>query len=124
MPTIYCGLGFLPIAFAALTSITVITTYVLAVSYGHVYPLLPTISETGEVEPERNLFSLLLCLSSFMGFIIVVVRYKQYKFVSEYNELEQRKLIRVNKFAVVLGVITCAGGAVVATFQVMCLMHF
>lgn len=119
MPNIYCGLGILPIAFAVLTAITVITTYVLAVLYSHVYPFFPTISETGEEEPERNVFSLLLCLSSFIGFIVVIIRYKQYRFVSEYNELEQRKLVKINKLTVVLGVITCAGGAIVATFQVM-----
>ena len=119
MPTVYCGLGFLPIGFAVLSSISIITTYVVAVSMGHVYPAFPTISETGEQEPERNLFSLLLSLSSFVGFITVIVRYKQYKFISEYNELEQRKLIKVNKVALALGMVTCAGGAVVAAFQVI-----
>lgn len=118
MPTLYCGLGILPIGFAVLSSLSIITTYVLAVYNQHVYALFPTISETGEQEPERNLFSLLLSLSSFVAFIVVIVRYKQYNFVSEYNEREQRKLIKINKLALVLGMITCAGGAIVATFQV------
>ena len=119
MPTVYCGLGLLPVTFAVLSSISIITTYLLAVANNHVHALFPTISETGEQEPERNFFSLLLSLSSFIGFIIIVVRYKQFNFVSEYNELEQRKLTRVNKAALILGMITCAGGAVVATFQVI-----
>jgi len=117
MPTVYCGLGLLPVTFAVLSSVSIITTYLLAVTNNHVNPLFPTISETGEQEPERNFFSLLLSLSSFIGFIIIVVRYKQFNFVSEYNELEQRILTRVNKAALILGMITCAGGAIVATFQ-------
>eukprot|EP00794_Sanderia_malayensis_P007330 gene7331-8150_t len=115
----YCshGLGFLPACFTALCTITVIITYIIAVSKGHVSAFLPTISETGLIEPESNVFSLLLSLGSFLGFLTIVVRYVQYNSITEYNEQEQRTIIKVNKLGVIVGVITCIGGAIVASFQ-------
>ena len=116
----YCTsrLGFLPTVFVALSSLTVISTYIIAVSYGHVYPLLPTISYTGIKEPEKNIFTLFMGISSFLGAMVVIVRYKQIKFISEYNVQEPNRLSLINKIGVVLGLLSFFGGAIVASFQV------
>ena len=112
------GLGSLPAVFVAFSSVTVISTYIIAVSYGHVYPYLPTISYTGIKEPERNIFTLCMGISSFMGTMVVTVRYKQFKFISEYNVQEQNRLIKINNLGVFLGLLSFFGGAIVASFQV------
>ena len=113
------GLGFLPACFSALCALTIITTYIMAVCAGHVYAFFPTISETGVAEPERNIFSLMLSLGSFLGFLTIAVRYVQYNFIAEYIEQERRKVIIVNRVCLVVGTIVCIGGALVASFQVI-----
>ncbi len=116
----YCnhGLGFLPASFASLCGLTVITTYIISVSNGHVNAFFPTMSQTGVTEPESNIFSLFLSLGSFLGFLTICVRYVQFNFVTEYNEQEQRKIIKVNQVGLAIGAVTCIGAAIVASFQV------
>ena len=114
----YPGLGILPILFTVLTFLTFLLTYMMAVYYGHVYPYFPTISDTGGVKPESNVFGLFLSINSFLAFIVVVIRYVQYRHISEYNEEDHSRLICLNKVALVIGIITCLGATVVASFQV------
>ena len=111
-------LGTLPVVTAACTSLTFIITYVISVYNHHVYPYFPTISNTGGKKPESNIFSVLLSVCSFLMFLLMWVRYIQYKHVSEYNETEHGKLLFANKLSFAVGIVACIGALVVAGFQV------
>ena len=114
----FSGLGYLPVGLAVFGALTVITTYILAVTHGDVYPFLPTISATGEIEPERNIFTLCVGIATFLGVVVVTVRYKQYQYMLKHVELEKHRLKRINKLGFAMGVTAFFGLAVVASFQV------
>lgn len=113
------GLGIFPILFCACTSLTFLATYMIAVSNGHIYPWLPTISDTGGQKPEANIFSLFLSIGSFLGFIVFFLRYKQFDYVS--NGITglplTAKFNRWNKWSFLVGVLASIGAGIVATFQ-------
>jgi len=111
------GLGLLPVLLAVCMSLTFITTYVIAVAYNHVYPYLPTISDTGGKKPESNYFGVLLSLCSFLAFLVMWTRFVQFRHISEYNEEEHSKLLFLNKLSFAVGILACIGAIVVAGFQ-------
>lgn len=111
-------LGTLPVVTALFTSLTFIITYIISVYDGHVYPYFPTISNTGGRKPESNIFSVLLSVSSFLMFLVMWIRYIQYKHDSDYNETEHGKLLFANKLSFAVGIVACIGALVVAGFQV------
>ena len=112
------GLGILPILLCLMLGSSVITTYVISVCNGHVYPFLPTISDTGGQEPESNVFGLLIGISSFLSLVVAVVRFLQYRFHCEVEEESIARVLCVNKFGLVLGILCSIGMAVVAAYQV------
>ncbi|CAG2177552.1 unnamed protein product, partial [Oppiella nova] len=57
---------FIPLSIAALFAFKLILIYVLAVSYGHVKPVFPYISDAGATHPEAAFFSILLYLEGFL----------------------------------------------------------
>ena len=67
--TIDCsfGLGYLPIMWSVFTLMAFLTSYTMSVLVGHVYPILPSISDTGSKIPEANVFSLLMNVSIILA---------------------------------------------------------
>ncbi|XP_065669751.1 DNA damage-regulated autophagy modulator protein 1 [Hydra vulgaris] len=111
------GLGIFPVLFGVCVMLTFIITYTIAVSDGHIYPFFPTISDTGSQKPESNVFGLLLSICSFLGFIVVVIRFIQFNHILETNELIVSRVLLINKVALFFGVVACFGAVVVANFQ-------
>ncbi|KAM3838668.1 DNA damage-regulated autophagy modulator protein 2 isoform 2-T6 [Vipera latastei] len=107
------GLSFLPSALVICLSSAFVFSYVVGVFLHHVDPLVPYISDTGAIPPERCLFGIMLCFASFLGIATAYVRYKQ---VSALNP-EESKLLRLNKAGLVLGIVSCFGICIVANFQ-------
>ncbi|XP_015243519.1 PREDICTED: DNA damage-regulated autophagy modulator protein 2 [Cyprinodon variegatus] len=108
------GLCFLPAALVIWTVASFIFAYVTAVVLRHVDPLLPYISDTGTMAPERCVFGIMLDVSAFLGIATVYVRYKQVEALIDENDI---KLKRLNRLGLVLGWISSFGMCVVANFQ-------
>lgn len=118
----YCKLGLYPVIFTVCSTVTIIITYSIAVSNGHVYPFFPAISDTGGTKPESNVFGFLLSCCGFLGLIVILIRYYQFRYVSENSEEWYMNLIWHNRIALFFGVVSCLGVLLVAAFQV-CITH-
>ncbi|XP_054641764.1 DNA damage-regulated autophagy modulator protein 2-like isoform X1 [Dunckerocampus dactyliophorus] len=108
------GLSFLPALLVVWTTASFIFAYVTAVLLRHVDPLVPYISDTGTMAPERCVFGIMLDVSAFLGMATVYVRYKQVEALTDNSEL---RLHRLNRFGLLLGVLSSLGMCVVANFQ-------
>lgn len=108
------GLCVLPAALVIWTAATFIFAYITAVLLRHVDPLVPYISDTGTVAPERCVFGLMLNVSAFLGVATMYVRYKQLHALMDVNDT---CLNRLNLFGFVLGCGSSLGMCVVANFQ-------
>lgn len=113
------GLGIFPVLFSTLTGLTFIITYIISVSDDDVYPYFPTISDTGGRKPESNVFGLFLSISSFLGFVVVLIRMVQYRHICENNQEDHSKLLLINKVGCVVGAMACFGATLVANYQVI-----
>ncbi|XP_029946836.1 DNA damage-regulated autophagy modulator protein 2-like [Salarias fasciatus] len=108
------GLCILPAALVIWTAASFVFAYITAVVLKHVDPLVPYISDTGTVAPERCVFGIMLDISAFLGIATVYVRYKQ---VEALTDEEEPKVHRLNGLGLVLGFISSFGMCVVANFQ-------
>ncbi|XP_068598644.1 DNA damage-regulated autophagy modulator protein 2-like [Brachionichthys hirsutus] len=108
------GLCFLPAALVVWTAASFVFAYITAVVMRHVDPLVPYISDTGTMAPERCVFGIMLDVSAFLGMATTYVRYKQVEALT--GEAEPR-LHRLNLSGLLLGFISSFGMCVVANFQ-------
>ncbi|XP_016391631.1 DNA damage-regulated autophagy modulator protein 2-like [Sinocyclocheilus rhinocerous] len=108
------GLCVLPVALVIWTAATFIFAYITAVILRHVDPLVPYISDTGTVAPERCVFGLMLNVSAFLGVATMYVRYKQLHALVDVNDT---RLNCLNLMGFVLGCGSSFGMCVVANFQ-------
>ncbi|XP_071349660.1 DNA damage-regulated autophagy modulator protein 2b [Trachinotus anak] len=108
------GLCFLPAALVIWTAASFVFAYITAVVLRHVDPLVPYISDTGTMAPERCVFGIMLDVSAFLGMATVYVRYKQVQALTGSDRL---RLHRLNCCGLLLGWISSFGMCVVANFQ-------
>ncbi|XP_036386240.1 DNA damage-regulated autophagy modulator protein 2b [Megalops cyprinoides] len=108
------GMCILPVTLVIWTSATFVFAYVTAVMLRHVDPLVPYISDTGTMAPERCVFGIMLDISSFLGIATTYVRYKQ---VQALTTPEEYGIHRINLLGLVLGWTSSIGMCVVANFQ-------
>ncbi|XP_024268337.1 DNA damage-regulated autophagy modulator protein 2 [Oncorhynchus tshawytscha] len=108
------GLCILPVALVLWTAATFIFAYITAVLLKHVDPLVPYISDTGTVAPERCVFGIMLDISAYLGIATMYVRYKQ---VQALTVEEESKLHKLNLLGLVLGWTSSFGMCIVANFQ-------
>ncbi|TRY91910.1 hypothetical protein DNTS_029628 [Danionella cerebrum] len=108
------GLCVLPVALVVWTAATFIFAYITAVILRHVDPLVPYISDTGTVAPERCVFGIMLNVSAFLGVATMYVRYKQ---LEALLQVDDARTNRLNFVGFVLGCGSSLGMCVVANFQ-------
>uniref|UniRef100_A0A1A8G1K6 DNA-damage regulated autophagy modulator 2 n=1 Tax=Nothobranchius korthausae TaxID=1143690 RepID=A0A1A8G1K6_9TELE len=108
------GLCLLPAALVVWTAASFVFAYITAVVLDHVDPLVPYISDTGTMAPERCVFGIMLDVSAFLGIATVYVRYKQVEALTGEDEACVQKL---NLAGLVLGWTSSLGMCVVANFQ-------
>ncbi|NXW07073.1 DRAM2 protein, partial [Fregetta grallaria] len=113
------GLSFLPVALVVWSAASFVFSYITAIVLHHVDPLVPYISDTGTIPPERCLFGIMLNISAFLGMATMYVRYKQ---VYALNP-EKSKIIKLNKFGLTLGLMSCFGLCIIANFQ-KCILYY
>ncbi|KAJ8007051.1 hypothetical protein DPEC_G00113560 [Dallia pectoralis] len=107
------GLCLLPTFLVISASSTFIVSYVIAVFYRHVDIIFPYISDTGALPPESCLFGLMTIITAMAG---ISTMYARYKFVEKINE-QSVWVSRLNMFAFCIGILSCLGMCLVATFQ-------
>uniref|UniRef100_A0A8D0EVT0 DNA damage regulated autophagy modulator 2 n=1 Tax=Strix occidentalis caurina TaxID=311401 RepID=A0A8D0EVT0_STROC len=107
------GLSCLPVALVVWSAASFVFSYITAITLHHVDPLVPYISDTGTIPPERCLFGIMLNISAFLGMATMYVRYKQ---VYALNP-ERSKIIKLNKIGLTLGLMSCFGLCIIANFQ-------
>lgn len=107
------GLSFLPSALVIWTAASFLLSYITAVLLHHVDPLVPYISDSGTIPPERCLFGIMLNISAALSMATMYVRYKQ---VSALNPQES-EILRLNKAGLALGFVSSFGLCIIANFQ-------
>ncbi|KAM6220045.1 DNA damage-regulated autophagy modulator protein 2 isoform 3-T3 [Rhynchocyon petersi] len=107
------GLSFLPSALVIWTAAAFIFSYITAITLHHVDPALPYISDTGTIAPEKCVFGVMLNVTAVLSVATMYVRYKQVHALSP----EERRIIRLNKAGLILGLLSCLGLSIVANFQ-------
>lgn len=95
---------------------TALVPYLIAVTAGHVDPLLPHIAATGDSAPESTLFTQLAVVTDAFFLFIVQVRYVQVAVVCESNAV-QKFYRAANLFSCCVGYVTGSGLLVLACFQ-------
>uniref|UniRef100_A0A3P9KT95 DNA-damage regulated autophagy modulator 1 n=1 Tax=Oryzias latipes TaxID=8090 RepID=A0A3P9KT95_ORYLA len=108
------GLSFLPLFLVVSSSSTFIVCYIISVFRRDVDVLFPYISDTGANPPESCIFGLMTVISSCAGIATI---YARYKFVERLNEEPVKVKPHLNTAALWLGMISCLGMCIVATFQ-------
>uniref|UniRef100_A0A3P9B4E5 DNA-damage regulated autophagy modulator 1 n=1 Tax=Maylandia zebra TaxID=106582 RepID=A0A3P9B4E5_9CICH len=108
------GLCVLPAFLVVWSSATFIICYIIAIYRHDVDVIFPYISDTGVSPPESCIFGLMTFISACAG---VGTIYARYKHVELLREDATNVSARLNKAALWLGVISCFGMCIVATFQ-------
>lgn len=112
-----CGLGLLPLLLAVLSTTTFVVTYVISFLRNDT-SWFPTISDTADRRPESNVFGFLFNFCSVVGLVTAFVRYLQLRHDADWNESDRFAIIRLNKVALVFGIVSSLGASIVANFQV------
>lgn len=108
------GLCFLPAFLVIWSSSTFIVSYIIALYRGDVDVIFPYISDTGAKPPESCIFGLMTFISACAGISTI---YARYKFVEKLSADTGMVSPRLNKAALTLGLLSCLGMCIVATFQ-------
>ncbi|XP_042367179.1 DNA damage-regulated autophagy modulator protein 1 isoform X2 [Plectropomus leopardus] len=108
------GLCFLPVFLVIWSSSTFIVSYIIAIYRRDVDIIFPYISDTGANPPESCIFGLMTFISACAGICTI---YARYKYVDKLSADTSVVSPRLNKTALVLGLLSCFGMCVVASFQ-------
>ncbi|TDG96588.1 hypothetical protein EPR50_G00230210 [Perca flavescens] len=108
------GLCFLPAFLVIWSSSTFIISYIIALFRRDVDIIFPYISDTGALPPESCIFGLMTFISACAGIATIYARYKLVEKLSVDTRVVSPHL---NKTALVVGMFSCLGMCVVATFQ-------
>uniref|UniRef100_UPI0037E863B1 DNA damage-regulated autophagy modulator protein 1 n=1 Tax=Semicossyphus pulcher TaxID=241346 RepID=UPI0037E863B1 len=108
------GLCSLPAFLVIWSSSTFIVSYLIALLRGDVDIIFPYISDTGANPPESCIFGLMTFISACAGTATIYARYKYVEKLSEETRVVSPCL---NKSALYIGMLSCLGMCIVATFQ-------
>ncbi|XP_042258598.1 DNA damage-regulated autophagy modulator protein 1 [Thunnus maccoyii] len=108
------GLCFLPVFLVIWSSSTFIISYLIALFRKDVDIIFPYISDTGANPPESCIFGLMTFISAYAGTATI---YARYKYVEKLSEDTGAVSPYLNKASLVLGLLSCLGMCIVATFQ-------
>ncbi|XP_074554928.1 DNA damage-regulated autophagy modulator protein 1 [Halichoeres trimaculatus] len=108
------GLCFLPAFLVVWSSSTFVVCYLIALLRGDVDVIFPFISDTGAEPPESCIFGLMTFITACAGIATI---YSRYKFVEKLSEETRVVNPCLNKSALYIGLLSCLGMCIVATFQ-------
>lgn len=108
------GTCLLPVVLVISSSSTFIVNYVIATLRGDVDVIFPYISDTGNSPPESCIFGLMTSITAMAG---VGTMYARYKFIERLIEKTGGVRPCCNLAGFIVGLLSCLGMCVVATFQ-------
>ncbi|XP_028305849.1 DNA damage-regulated autophagy modulator protein 1 isoform X2 [Gouania willdenowi] len=108
------GLCWLPLFLWTWSSCSFLVSYLVSVLRHDVDVIFPYISDTAAKPPESCIFGLMTVVSAFAGIATI---YARYKYVDKLNEGTIVVHPQLNSTAFWLGMISCLGMCIVATFQ-------
>ncbi|XP_057712144.1 DNA damage-regulated autophagy modulator protein 1 isoform X1 [Corythoichthys intestinalis] len=108
------GSCFLPFFLVVWSSTSFILSYLIALFRRDVDVLFPYISDAAANPPESCIFGLMTFVSACAGMATI---YSRFKFVEKLSEETRVVNPQLNKTTLVLGILSCIGMCVVATFQ-------
>ncbi|XP_057313353.1 DNA damage-regulated autophagy modulator protein 1-like [Hydractinia symbiolongicarpus] len=111
------GLGYLPIMWTVFTILAFAASYCIAVLEKHVYPVLPSISDTGARIPEANAFSLLMNISIILGLANYFTRYFQCQHQARHCGDNREKIFKYNHLSLLTALTSVFGALIVANVQ-------
>ena len=111
------GLGYLPVMWGLFTFLAFAASYGMAVLEGHVYPILPSISDTGTRIPEANVFSLLMNISIILALANYFTRYFQCQHQARHCGDNRENIFKYNHISLLLAITSLVGALVVANVQ-------
>ena len=113
-----CGLGFVPVALALFSLATFAVTYIIS-RFRNDTSWFPAISDTADHSPESNVFGFLFNMCAAVALLTTFIRYLQLRHDADWNERDRQLLIRLNKVAMLFGILSSLGACIVANFQVL-----
>ena len=113
-----CGLGFVPVALALFSLATFVVTYIIS-RFRNDTSWFPAISDTADHSPESNVFGFLFNMCAAVALLTTFIRYLQLRHDADWNERDRQLLIRLNKVAMLFGILSSLGACIVANFQVL-----
>lgn len=115
--TQHFGAKYFPVLFASILFTATIISFIIALVESDITPWFPAISDTATKSPESNIFSQLVNISTFIGLILMYIRYLQVKRDVEWLE-ESRVTVVLNKYSLPIGLIAVLGCSIAANFPV------
>ncbi|XP_022082657.1 uncharacterized protein LOC110974972 [Acanthaster planci] len=103
---------WLPLAAGGCLLVGFVVPYIIAVRLGHVYPVLPYISDTGALHPENCVFGQMLNMAGVLLGVMIYIRYKQ---VAGNGPTE---LLELNKMSAFVGYLSAFFLSLVANVQI------
>lgn len=117
---ISCDLNILPICFVFILVVSLVTSFTIAVCDSDITPWFPAISDTATETPESNIFGQLVNIASFVGLMVVYVRYLQVKRDLEVEHVHgnRDRATVLNRWSLFFGLTAIFGSSIVANFPV------
>ena len=117
----YCTTDLLAVCFSGILLITVSISFVIAVAHSDIAPWFPAISDTATESPESNIFSQFVNIATFIGFVLVYVRYLQVKRDAG-GLMGCHTIMVLNRYSLFFGLLSILGASMVANFPVRLLI--
>jgi len=115
------GLGWLPVLWSMFAGIALAICYSIATAHKHIYPLIPSISDTGLKVPENAIFSESFNFIAYSVLVLMVIRYFQVREVLATGAVEEapkeNMLKNLNKGSIILGSLAAFGATLVGNFK-------
>ncbi|CAH0552920.1 unnamed protein product [Brassicogethes aeneus] len=110
-------LHYWPILTTVWVIITYITSYALAVTKKDVSAMFPYISDTGAKPVESCIFGQMLNMGAMFMFICMFIRHKYIEMIFKNEKNYSPKILLINKWSFLFGLLGCFGMTIVANFQ-------
>ena len=112
------GLGCWVILWVFVATISLILSYSIARTSGHISPFVPAISDTTSKNPEGAIFAQLFNTTALLTLVMMAVRYFQLKMINRQVDGEETShLSQINSLGIVFGLGSALGATVVANFR-------
>lgn len=112
------GLGCWVILWVFIATISLVLSYSIARSTGHISPFVPAISDTTSKNPEGAIFAQLFNTTAFLTVVMMAVRYHQVRMINrQVDGGESSHLSQLNSLSIAFGFGSALGATMVANFR-------